>query len=182
MAVNGTLQSIIRRKRGRWERRGAVKFAERYLKQASEFLVMNGDSFLEIDLRQLLRFHREHGGLVSMAVRRVADAARYGTVHLDALNRVVGFAEKTGAEAPGIVNGGVYVFSRAVLEHIPEGPASLEKEIFPRLLAQGMYALEQHGLFIDIGTPEDYARAQELCRSLSRTRRVGSSNNGDEAP
>ena len=63
---------------------GAVKFAERYLRQASDFLVMNGDSFLEIDFRQLIRFHREHGGLVSMAVRRVPDAARYGTVQLDA--------------------------------------------------------------------------------------------------
>jgi len=160
---------------------GAVKFAERYLKQASEFLVMNGDSFLEMDVRQLLRFHREHGGLVSMAVRRVADAARYGTVRLDALNRVIGFAEKAGAEAPGIVNGGVYVFSRAVLEHIPEGPVSLEREIFPRLLSQGMYAAEQNGLFIDIGTPEDYARAQGLCRALENAAR-GESNNGDEAP
>jgi NDP-sugar pyrophosphorylase family protein len=160
---------------------GAVKFAERYLKQASEFLVMNGDSFLEMDLRQLLRFHREHGGLISVAVRRVADAARYGTVRMDGVNRITGFSEKAGAEAPGIVNGGVYVFSRAVLQHIPAGPASLEKEIFPRLLSHGMYAAEQNGLFIDIGTPEDYARAQGLCSALEDAAR-GKSNNGDEAP
>jgi D-glycero-alpha-D-manno-heptose 1-phosphate guanylyltransferase len=160
---------------------GAVKFAERYIGQAAEFLVMNGDSFLEMDLRQLLRFHREHSGLISMAVRRVPNAARYGTVRLDTLNRITGFAEKAGAEAPGIVNGGVYVFSRAVLQHIPEGPASLEKEIFPRLLPQGMYAAEQDGVFVDIGTPEDYARAQELCRALENAAR-GERNNGDDAP
>jgi NDP-sugar pyrophosphorylase family protein len=145
---------------------GAVKFAERYLAQDSDFLVMNGDSFLELDFRQFIRFHREHGGLMSMAVRRVPDAARYGTVQLDTLNRVVGFSEKTGAHVPGLVNGGVYVFNRAMLEHIPHGPASLEKDVFPRLLEQGMYALEQHGMFIDIGTPEDYALAQTLSRSL----------------
>lgn len=145
---------------------GAVKFAERYLEQAPFFLVMNGDSFLEMDLSQLVRFHLEHSGLVSMAVRRVPNAARYGTVQLGMLNRIVGFAEKTGAELSGVINGGVYVFSRTVLEHIPEGPASLEKDIFPRLLKWGMYAAEQDGMFIDIGTPEDYARAQELCRSL----------------
>ena len=159
---------------------GALKLAERYLEPASEFLVMNGDSLLEMDLRQLLRFHREHGGLVSVAVRRVPNAARYGTVRLDSRNRITGFAEKAGAEAPGIVNGGVYVFSRDVLRHIPEGPASLEKEIFPRLLAQGMYAAEQDGMFIDIGTPEDYARARDLCRALESAAR-GEPNNGDDA-
>jgi mannose-1-phosphate guanylyltransferase len=50
------------------------------------------------------------------------------------------------------------------LRCIPEGPASLEKDVFPRLLDQGIYAQEQHGKFIDIGTPADYARAQELLR------------------
>ena len=145
---------------------GAVKFAEGYLGQASDFLVMNGDSFLELDFRELIRFHREHNGLISMAVRRVPDAARYGTVQLDTHNRVVGFREKMGTPVPGIVNGGVYVFRGAILEHIPDGPASLEKDIFPRLLKHGVYALEQQGMFIDIGTPEDYARAQTLCHSL----------------
>jgi CTP:molybdopterin cytidylyltransferase MocA len=62
---------------------GAVKLAEGYVKQASDFLVMNGDSFLELDLREFIQFHREHGGLVSLAVRKVPDAARYGTVHMD---------------------------------------------------------------------------------------------------
>jgi D-glycero-alpha-D-manno-heptose 1-phosphate guanylyltransferase len=145
---------------------GAMKFAERHLPQVSDFVVMNGDSFLELDFRQFIRFHREHGGLISIAVRRVPDAARYGTVQLDTHNRVVGFREKMGAPVPGIVNGGVYVFNRAILEHIPDGPASLEKDVFPRLLEYGVYAFEQHGMFIDIGTPEDYARAQALCSSL----------------
>jgi D-glycero-alpha-D-manno-heptose 1-phosphate guanylyltransferase len=145
---------------------GAVKLAEGHLEQASDFLVMNGDSFLELDLRQFILFHREHGGLVSMAVRKVPNAARYGTVHMDAHHRVVGFSEKTGATAPGIINGGVYVFNRAILEKVPQGPASFEKDVFPQVLEQGVHALEQHGMFIDIGTPEDYARAQTLCQSL----------------
>jgi NDP-sugar pyrophosphorylase family protein len=145
---------------------GAVKFAECYLRQASDFLVMNGDSFLELDFRELIHFHREHDGLISMAVRKVPDATRYGTVQLDAHNRVVCFREKVGTPVHGIVNGGVYVFNSAVLEHIPDGPASLEKDLFPRVLEHGVYALEQQGMFIDIGTPEDYTRAQALCRSL----------------
>jgi len=152
---------------------GALKFAECYLTQAADFLVLNGDSFLELDFRELIRFHREQGGLITMAVRRLADATRYGTVQLDTHNRVVGFREKIGAPVPGIVNGGVYVFKRAILQHIPDGPASLEKDVFPRLLEHGVFALEQQGMFIDIGTPEDYARAQNLCQSLNLAARPG---------
>ncbi len=141
---------------------GAVKLAQAYLRDVPEFLVMNGDSFLEIDFDQLTRFHRGHGGLASMAVLEVDNAARYGTVKMEAQGRVIGFSEKTGCEASGVVNGGVYVFDRAVLEYIPEGPASLERDVFPRILHRGVYALKQQGMFIDIGTPEDYARAQQL--------------------
>ena len=89
---------------------------------------------------------------------------------------LLAFVEKTGAQVPGIVNGGVYVFNRGILEHISEGPASLEKDIFPRLLEKGVYALEQHGMFIDIGTPEDYARAQSLSRRVCIRQLCPSSN------
>ena len=146
---------------------GAVKLAQRNLLDSPDFLVMNGDSFLEIDFRQLIRFHRAHGGLVSMAVSRVPSATRYGTVAVDAGGRVVGFTEKTGSNSTGLINAGVYVFNRAAFGHIPDGPVSLERDVFPRLLDHGVYALEQHGMFIDIGTPEDYARAQQLCERLN---------------
>jgi len=141
---------------------GAVKLAECYLRDVPEFLVMNGDSFLEIDFRHLIGFHRETGGLVSMAVRRVNDAARYGTVHVDNRHRVVCFAEKMGIKSPGLVNAGVYAFSRETIAYIQDGPASLETDVFPQLLDYGVYALEQYGTFFDIGTPEDYERAQHL--------------------
>ena len=145
---------------------GAIKLAQSHLKDAADFLVMNGDSFLEIDLRRFARFHREHDGLATMDVVGVDDASRYGTVEVDARGRVTGFLEKAGSDRPGLVNGGVYLFNRQVLELIPDGPASLEKDVFPRLLSQGVYALEQRGMFIDIGTPEDYARAQQLSGCL----------------
>lgn len=145
---------------------GAVKLAERYLQTASEFLVMNGDSFLELDFREFMGFHRERGGLISVAVRRVSNAARYGSVQLDENHRVLGFSEKTGNAAPGVINGGVYVFNHSILQEIPEGPASLERDIFPQALERGIYAFDQQGMFIDIGTPEDYARAQALAENL----------------
>lgn len=147
---------------------GAIKFAERFLGSASEFVVMNGDSFLELDLRQLIRYHREKGGWASIAVRQVPDAARYGTVQVDEQKRVVCFSEKLGIQEPGLINCGVYVFNRKVVQHIPDTPCSLEREVLPGLLDHGVFALEQSGMFIDIGTPEDYVRAQSLYSSLSQ--------------
>jgi NDP-sugar pyrophosphorylase family protein len=146
---------------------GAIKLAAPYLKDDSEFLVMNGDSFLEIDFHNFMAFHRSHDAMATIAVFKVGNTSRYGTVNVDANARILGFAEKTGREIPGLVNGGVYVFKRAVLGRIPEHQSSLEKDIFPRLLDQGVYAQEQHGMFIDIGTPADYARAQGLCDALN---------------
>jgi D-glycero-alpha-D-manno-heptose 1-phosphate guanylyltransferase len=147
---------------------GALKLAQRYLQDVAEFLVMNGDSFLEIDFSKLMKFHRQHGGIATMAVRQVENAGRYGTVQVNASGHVRGFAEKTGSGAPGLINAGVYVFSSAIFQYLPEGPASLETDVFPRLLDHKMYAVQQHGLFIDIGTPEDYARAQQICDRLQK--------------
>jgi NDP-sugar pyrophosphorylase family protein len=146
---------------------GAIKLAKPFLTESCDFVVMNGDSFLQLDFRELLRFHKENDGCATIAVRRVPDAARYGTVQLDERNRVVRFSEKIGIAESGLVNGGVYMFNRGVLEHIPDGPASLEKDILPNLLQYGVFALEKNGMFIDIGTPEDYARAQDQYHSLS---------------
>lgn len=153
---------------------GAIKLADRFLSNAREFLVMNGDSFLQLDFRNLIRFHRANGGFASIAVRRVPDAARYGTVHVDEQNRIVRFSEKMGISEPGLINGGVYLFNRNVLEQIPEGPSSLEKDVLPGLLKDKVFALEHDGMFIDIGTPEDFARAQALYQSLSRAARSDS--------
>lgn len=146
---------------------GAVKFAQPYLHDIPDFLVMNGDSFVEADFKQLLRFHRAHGGLVSIVAVEVDNAYRYGTVQMDTTGRVIRFLEKTGHHGSGIVSAGVYIFSRSILQHIPEGPSSLEDNLFPQLLNKGVFALKQDGMFIDIGTPEDYARAQHLCDRLS---------------
>jgi NDP-sugar pyrophosphorylase family protein len=146
---------------------GAVKFASKFLRDEASFLVMNGDSFMETDFKRLLEFHRAHQATASLVVRQVANANRYGSVRVGEQDRVTGFAEKAGGDAPGLVNAGVYVFNREVLEEIPEGQVSLEKDVFPRLLDRGVFALEEHGMFIDIGTPEDYAQAQMIFDRLS---------------
>src|SRR5205823_713793 len=81
---------------------GALKLAQHHLHQVPDFLVMNGDSFLETDFGQLLRFHRERRGLATMAVVSVQNPGRYGTVQVEASSRVTGFTEKSRADAPGL--------------------------------------------------------------------------------
>ncbi|HZS56227.1 MAG TPA: nucleotidyltransferase family protein [Bryobacteraceae bacterium] len=146
---------------------GAIRFARAYLDSEDDFLVLNGDSFLEVDFCNLIRFHRQRGSMATLAVTRIENAGRYGTVEADSAGRVTRFVEKAGLSASAIVNGGVYVFRQAILEHIPETFTSLEKEVLPSLLAQGIYAVEQRGVFIDIGTQEDYDRAQGIYDRLN---------------
>ena len=77
-----------------------------------------------------------------------------------ATGRVLGFTEKAGRNIPGLINAGVYVFNHSIFEHLAQGPSSLERELFPRLLKHGIYAFQERGIFIDIGTPDSYARAR----------------------
>jgi D-glycero-alpha-D-manno-heptose 1-phosphate guanylyltransferase len=146
---------------------GALKLAQRYVRNESEFLVINGDTFLEIEFNEFILSHRKHGSLATMAVVPVENSSRYGTVQVGVDGRILGFLEKTGQNTPGIINAGVYVFSNAALALIPLGPVSLERDVFPSLMEQGFYAIEQRGMFIDIGTPDDYERAKKMSDRLA---------------
>lgn len=135
---------------------GALKRAEALI-HADTFFVMNGDSLLDVDLRALWRYHRDRHALATLALATVADTQRYGAVSLDQSGRVVRFIEKGGAHAAGLINGGVYVFARQVLDGIPGGqPVSLERDVLPALIEQGLYGLPSTGYFVDIGVPADY--------------------------
>jgi D-glycero-alpha-D-manno-heptose 1-phosphate guanylyltransferase len=146
---------------------GAIKLAANFLQGSNDFVALNGDSFLEIDFKKLIGFHHTHAGVATIAAVPVADTSRYGSLQIEANRQVISFAEKSASHGPGLINAGVYVFRQSVLEQIPEGQVSLEKDVLPHLLKLGLYASEQHGIFIDIGTPADYARAQVLYDRLS---------------
>jgi NDP-sugar pyrophosphorylase family protein len=79
---------------------------------------------------------------------------------------ITNFTEK-GVSGPGWINGGVYFLKKAVLELMPPGRfISLEQEVLPNLVGQGLYGYKMAGKFIDIGTPESYAEAAEFLRHL----------------
>jgi NDP-sugar pyrophosphorylase family protein len=147
---------------------GAVKKAGTMLVGGRVF-VLNGDTFLDVNLREMSAFHRDRKGWATLAVANVADAKRFGTLQLDPRGRVTSFLEK-GAWATDYaracssrqINGGVYIFEKKLLDKIPaRGQVSLEREVFPRLLSKNrLFGFVTDGFFLDIGVPGDFRRAQ----------------------
>jgi len=144
---------------------GAVKLAEA-LAREENFLVTNGDSFLDSDLNGLVNYHFEKRALATMALVEVEDPTRYGTVEINEKGEIENFVEKGKSSGSKFVNGGIYVFNRKVFDYIPESKVSLEKEVFPKLIGKGFYGSPVKGFFIDIGVPEDYKWLQENPQAL----------------
>jgi len=128
----------------------------------SPVFVLNGDTYLELDYREMLAAHVRHGVALSVAVTRVADVSRYGSLRIEH-DRIREFLEK-GSQGPGYINAGVYLVSAKVLADLPRGtPYSFEQELMvPGIDTLRPLAFRTDGLFIDIGVPEDYERAQQL--------------------
>ena len=130
------------------------------------FLLLNGDSFFDFNILDLAT--RANAGLVHMALRADVVGDRFGRVVLDG-DQVRSFIAP-GQGATGPVNAGVYVVDRGILARVGSLPASLEQDVFPALAADGaMTGTSYRGYFIDIGIPEDFARADvELIEQLRR--------------
>jgi mannose-1-phosphate guanylyltransferase len=141
---------------------GAIRFAAEALGDRLEdrFLALNGDVLTDLDLSALLRAHEERRARATLALYAVGDSAAFGLVRTGAEGAVEEFAEKAGEPVPGEVNAGAYVFERSVLDLIPAGrEVSIEREVFPPLVGDGLYALRLDGYWMDIGTPERYLQA-----------------------
>lgn len=139
---------------------GAIKLAEPLL-SGDRWLVMNGDSFFDIPIQALVDRHQSVHAHATIALVGVDDASRYGSVELDEDGAVRSFVEKGTSHGAALINAGLYIVERAVLDMIPDGSAvSLEREVLPTLIGRGLYGAEFDGFFIDIGVPADYERAQ----------------------
>jgi mannose-1-phosphate guanylyltransferase len=141
---------------------GAIKFAARSAAIDEVFVVINGDVITEIDITALVAFHHESGARATIALTPVEDPSRFGVVVTEPDGRVVAFLEKPPRdEAPSnLVNAGIYVLNPEVLDDIPDGRVSIERETFPLLVGErAMFALASDAAWIDIGTPAAYLDA-----------------------
>jgi NDP-sugar pyrophosphorylase family protein len=145
---------------------GALKLAEPLLDES--FLMVNGDTFLDLDFTSFVRIHRAgvpDGVVATLALVRHPEAGEKGSVVLGPEGQIVRFVEK-GATGPGLINAGVYALERQALADIPAGRAiSLEREVFPawmeRAGGRGLQGVITDAYFVDIGLPDDYLQVKE---------------------
>ena len=139
---------------------GALKLAERFVNGPA--LVVNGDTLAECDPWALERARWEHGAEGALALFEVSDPAARGSVECDRNGRVTRFAEKESHRGgTSWVSGGLLAMTPRLWRRLPDGVSSLERELLPALAEDGsLCALKLPGTFYDIGTPEDWERAE----------------------
>ena len=154
---------------------GAIRGASHLID--GTFVAMNGDTYVRADLPRLIEFHRGSAALATVGLSRAGDLSRSGQVAVDPAGRVLRFSEKDASSLGGgrqgrgdyMVNAGVYVFEREVLEFIAsERSVSLELEVLPHLveIRAPLYGCILDAPFVDMGTPEGYRRMQEMMGQL----------------
>lgn len=127
------------------------------------FLVIYGDLLLELDLDDLIGFHRSSNALMTLALKRTTTPHSQGMIEVDDNGRVLRFVEKPANWDGGdTANAGVYICEPEVAARIPAGVSDFGHDIIPALLRDTMpvYGRPLRGYLLDIGTPEAYAQAQ----------------------
>lgn len=139
---------------------GALKRAEHLLDK--EFWVFNGDTIVDIDIKRMAEYHCKHQSQVTMAVVEIQESDRYGNVEFDQRGKVTGFYEKILATGKHFVNAGAYIISKSIINKIPNGFISLERDILPSLVKEDSLYVFKANRFIDIGIPETYFEFKRL--------------------
>ncbi len=139
---------------------GALKLAEPMLDE--RFLMLNGDVLTDIDLTAQIAQHERTGAKGTLALVPVDDPSAYGLVILEADHSVREFLEKPDPDVAGsnnLISAGAYVLEREILELVPpERNVSIEREVWPVLVGDGLYGFPSESYWLDIGTPERYLR------------------------
>ena len=139
---------------------GATRLATEACSE-DHFFVFNGDTYLDLEVKQLEeRWQASRNPIV--VGRQVLDSTRYGRLNLDG-DRIINFSEK-GIAGPSLINAGCYVFASDTLLKFPlKQPFSMETDyLIPQAALSSLEIFITDGMFIDIGIPEDYARAQTM--------------------
>lgn len=139
---------------------GALKNVAEHLD--STFIALNGDCLSTLDLKAMVRQHREDGGIGTIALWEVEDPSAFGVVALDKGSRILDFQEKPKREEAksNLINAGAYVFEPEILDYIGKGQVSMEREVFPNLLEEGLFGFRFQGFWVDCGTRANLLAAQ----------------------
>ncbi|THG16328.1 hypothetical protein TEA_004926 [Camellia sinensis var. sinensis] len=128
------------------------------------FFVLNSDVISEYPLKEMIEFHKSHGGEASIMVTKVDEPSKYGVVVMEeSTGQVERFVEKPKLFVGNKINAGIYLLNPSVLDRIELRPTSIEKEVFPKIAAQKqLYGMVLPGFWMDIGQPRDYITGLRL--------------------
>lgn len=133
------------------------------LLNSETILVMNADSFCAVNFKKFWQFHLRKNSKASLVLTSVSDPSRFGKVKLGINDSITQFQEKKAGSGAGFVNAGIYLINKAFIAEFPQDKEiSIEKDIFPNWIGKGFYGYKSNNKFIDIGTPENYARAEQF--------------------
>lgn len=139
---------------------GAVENAKEHLADEHDFLVLNGDTYLDVDLSDFLAFHRKKPGIATLALSRVKKRQKGGFISLNGQAQIEKFVEEE--RESGLVNGGIRVFDPELFLHMPEKTKFNLSAVCEELAGENkMYGYQTDGYFKDIGTPERYHEINE---------------------
>lgn len=139
---------------------GAVKNALRKCKGKSVF-ILNGDTCFGPDLTEMEKQHLNSDSDITIAVKLLQDTKRFGMVITDQDERILEFREKDESAGEGLINGGIYLINRKIIEEFQKQKFSLETDVFKESVSKiQIHAFLTDSFFLDIGIPEDYLRAQ----------------------
>ena len=155
---------------------GAIKYAEDLIGHKKPFLVLNGDILTRINYNSLLKKHLENNAIATIALYKVADPSRYGTVKLNENNEITDFIEKAPLDKipSNLINAGVYILDPKIFKYIPDGRfVSIEREVFPVLAKEKkLFGYEFKEIWIDIGKPIDFLKANKILLDIEGKKRV----------
>jgi len=145
---------------------GGIKKSLKFI-ESENALIVNGDTYFDIDLAELFSFHKKKNSALTVALKPMKDFSRYGSVVIDSYGRITGFKEK-GYHKYGLINGGIYLLDKSIfLElNLPE-KFSFEKDFLEKYYKTlPFYGKVFHNYFIDIGIPKDYEKFKRDAFSL----------------
>jgi D-glycero-alpha-D-manno-heptose 1-phosphate guanylyltransferase len=126
----------------------------------SESFVVNGDTLIDVDMHSLEKLAFRSDADMVVTLKNIEDTCRFGRVNLQPNGRISSFEEK-GQPGPGLINAGLYWLSTNALRHVPGEKFGLERDVMVAHVADlSIYGLVTQGYFIDMGIPEDLARAR----------------------
>ena len=150
---------------------GAIANCRQYL-SGGTFCVINGDLITSLRVEEMLNFHNNNGGIVTISLWEVEDPSRFGVAdYIEETGKIMRFQEKPPIEEAysNLINAGTYLLEHEIFDMMPEGAHSIERDVYEKIAATGaLNGFPFEGMFVDAGTPASFVEASQACISSQR--------------